>query len=262
MKVKGIRGQTALVTGASSGIGMELARLLAADGCHVVLVARSTDKLNELATELRQHEVDIHVLSEDLADPASPLRLVDMLLASSLTVDVLINNAGFGAHGAIAELDNDRQVEMVQLNVVSLTHLTRLLLPGMIERNRGAVMNVASTAGFQPGPFMGVYYATKAFVLSFTEALAEELRDSHVTATCLAPGPTRTAFAAVANMDQSPLFRLGTMDAVTVAEYGYAAMLDGKVVAIPGLINRIGVGSVRLIPRFLVRRLIRRVNGG
>lgn len=262
LKRADLRGQTALVTGASSGIGLELAKLLARDGCNLVLASRNAGKLNEISSGLQQTGIDVQVIAEDLADPSAPDRLADTLARSDLRVDVLVNNAGIGAHGALAELDPDRQLKMIQLNVVALTHLSRLLLPAMIGRGHGAVLNVASTAGFLPGPYMTVYYATKAYVLSFTEALAEELQDTGVTATCLAPGPTRTAFRAAAGMQKTELLRFGAMDAADVAHCGYAAMLKGKVLAVPGLINRIALAGLRLTPRPIARRLVRRLNGG
>ena len=167
--------QTALITGASGGIGLELARLFAAGGYDLVLVARSTDKLEELAGELRKHGGAVRVLAKDLANPESPEEVFRELAAAGVAVDVLVNNAGFATYGPFVEIDLGRELEELQLNVVTLTHLTKKLLPGMLARRRGGVLNVASTAGFQPGPLMAVYYATKAYVISFSEALAEEL---------------------------------------------------------------------------------------
>ena len=166
--------ETVLVTGASSGIGLELARCFAADGCRLVLVSRKGNVLEELAAELRKaHKIQAQVFTADLAHPEAPTRLLAHLQSAGLKVDVLVNNAGFGAQGKFAELPLARQLDMLQVNITSLTHLTGLLLPGMIERRRGGILNVASTAAFQPGPGMAVYYATKAYVLSFSEALAE-----------------------------------------------------------------------------------------
>src|SRR5438477_8802051 len=192
--------ETILVTGASSGIGRELAKCFAADGSRLILLARKRDALQELADELRQaHETQSEIFPADLAAPGTPTRIFEHLKVHGTKVDVLVNNAGFGAQGAFAELPIDRQLEMLQVNVVAVTHLTSLLLPGMIERRRGGVLNVASTAAFQPGPGMSVYYATKAFVLSFSEAITEELAGKGVTVTALCPGPTETNFAAAAN---------------------------------------------------------------
>lgn len=252
--------ETALITGASSGIGLELARLFAADRSRVVLVARSRDKLEELAAELRrEHGSEVVVLADDLADPAAPGRIFDSLAGQGIGVDVLVNNAGFGATGPFAEVPVERQMEMIQVNVAALTHLTRLFLPAMIRQNRGGVLNVGSTAGFQPGPFMAVYYATKAYVLSFTEALAEELSGTGVKVSCLAPGATATGFKAAAGMENSRLFRLAVMDARTVAEAGYQGFRAGKVLVVPGFRNKFGVFSVRFAPRALVRKLVKRL---
>ena len=171
--------ETALITGASSGIGRELVKLFASDRSNLILVARSEDKLESLAQELRRdHGIEVLVLPKDLADPAAPQAIFDQLSAEGRTVDVVVNNAGFGAVGPVASLAVEKQMDMIQVNVAALTHLSRLFLPGMVERGRGGILNVGSTAGFQPGPNMAVYYATKAFVLSFTEALAEELAGS------------------------------------------------------------------------------------
>jgi short-subunit dehydrogenase len=248
--------ETALITGASSGIGLEFARLFAADGTALVLVARGREKLEALAGDLgRRHGVSVRVLAEDLADPAAPDRILAELGRQGLLVDVLVNNAGFGARGTVAGLDLRRQLEMIQVNVTALTHLTRLLLPGMLERRRGGVLNVASTAAFQPGPNLAVYYATKAYVLSFSEALAEEVKGRQVTVCCLAPGPTVTNFAATAEMEATRLFRLGALGAPTVARAGYRAFRRGRVLVVPGWRNRLGVFGVRLLPRAVARRV-------
>jgi uncharacterized protein len=250
--------ETVLITGASSGIGLELARLFAADKSNLVLVARSQDKLDTLAKELmRDNGVEVLVLPKDLSDPSAPQAIFDQLTAQNITVDVVVNNAGFGSVGSVADLPLDRQLKMIQVNIAALTHLTRLFLPGMIERRRGGVLNLGSTAGFQSGPYGAVYYATKAFVLSFTEALAEELLGSGVKATCLAPGPTKTGFGADSGMEKSNIFKLGTMKARTVAQIGYRGFRRGKVIVIPGLKNRIGASSVRFAPRIAVRKIVR-----
>lgn len=247
--------ETALVTGASSGIGRELARLFAADGSDLVLVARRQGRLEMLADELRAaHGVTVHVLAKDLARPEAPAEIFDEMVRLALAIDVLVNNAGFGARGPVAEIEARRQVDMVQVNVTALTHLTRLFLPGMLERRRGAILNVGSSAGFQPVPNLSVYAATKAAVLSFTEGLAEELRGSGVTATVLAPGATATEFAAVAGMEGTRLFEAAVMDAATVARAGYDGMRAGKVVVVPRLRNKLSALAVRVVPRALVRR--------
>jgi uncharacterized protein len=248
--------ETALVTGASSGIGRELVRLFAAEGTKLVLVARQREKLEQLAAELREaHGVDVRVLPADLADPRSPQAIFDELAAVGVEVDVLVNNAGFGAVGAVADLPLTRQLDMLQVNVTSLTHLTRLFLPGMIARRAGGVLNVGSIAGFQPGPLMAVYYASKAYVLSFSEALCEELRGTGVRVTCLAPGATATGFAAAAEAEQTRLFRFGVMDARRVAAAGYRGFRRGKLLVIPGTMNKLLPFVERFAPRWLPRKI-------
>lgn len=251
-------GENVLITGASSGIGLELAKLFAADKSNLVITARNQDALEKLAEELRrEHGVDVVVLPKDLADPSSPQAIFSQLAAMGKSVDVVVNNAGFGALGAVADLPMERQLEMIQVNVVALTHLSRLFLPGMIERGRGGILNVGSTAGFQPGPNMAVYFATKAYVLSFTEALAEELAGTNIKVTCLAPGPTATGFAAVAHEENTLLFNLGLMDAKKVARLGYWGFRRGKVLVVPGPRNKLGTFAVRLSPRIVVRKLVK-----
>lgn len=251
--------QTALITGASGGIGEALARRLARGGHDLVLVARTESKLQALADELaRRHGVSARAMAHDLADPESPRRLVEQLAAAGLRVDILVNNAGFATYGPFAELDLDGELRMLQVNIVTLTHLTRLLLPGMIARGRGRVLNVASTAAFMPGPLMAVYYASKAFVLSFSEALGNELQGSGVTVTALCPGPTSTGFQARAQMERSRLVSgRKIMDVETVAEAGYAGMLRGRPLVIPGLMNRVQAFLPRLIPRSLLPQIVR-----
>ena len=253
-------GRTALITGASSGIGLDLASLFAADHWNVVLVARSEAKLREIAAGLaRQNGIEARALCADLSDPGAPQSITDRLSEHGVRVDALVNNAGFGLSGPFVATDLDKELEMIQVNVVALTELTKLLLPGMVARRSGRILNLASTAAFQPGPLMAVYYATKAYVLSFSEAIADELRDSGVTVTALCPGPTETGFSSRAGSEQSRLFKGPTMDARRVAEIGYAALMAGKPVVIPGLRNRILAFSVRLAPRRVVTQIARRM---
>jgi short-subunit dehydrogenase len=253
--------ETVLITGASSGIGRELAKCFAEEGCRLILVARTRASLEALAAELRQsYQIEVRVLPADLAQPETPICLFANLEAEGLQVDVLVNNAGFGAQGPFAELPLERQLEMIQVNVTALTHLTHLFLPAMIERRRGGMINVASTAAFQPGPLMAVYYATKAFVLSFSEALAEELRGSGLTVTALCPGPTHTNFAVAAGMQNSRLLRMKSMSAKAVAQIGHRAFRQGRYVSIAGLRNQLAAFSVRLAPRVLVRKIVHQIN--
>jgi uncharacterized protein len=250
--------ETALITGASSGIGRELALVFAANGVNLALVARSQDKLEDLAQQIRdRHPLQVHVFAKDLAAPGAAASLAADLETAAVPIDILVNNAGFGALGPFAEIDIARQRQMIQLNVLALTELTRLLLPAMRQRGRGGILNVASTAAFQPGPFMAVYYATKAYVLSFTEALAEELRGEKVTATCLCPGPTRTGFASEADAEHSPLFEKFAMDAPEVARQGYEGFRAGKTLVIVGLLNKLMAFSTRLAPRWFGARIVR-----
>ena len=253
--------ETVLVTGASSGIGRELAKCFAADGCRLILLARKRQALQALADELREaHKTQSEVLTADLGQPDAPLSTFRHLQANGTRVDVLVNNAGFGAYGQFAELSSERQLEMVQVNVTALTHLTRLFLPQMLERHRGGVLNVASTAGFQPGPLMAVYFATKAYVLSFSEAIAEETSGTGVTVTALCPGATATNFAEAAKARFSRRFVSLSMSAEYVARLGHRAFRRGQAVAVTGWRNRLLAGAVRLGPPAVVRKVARRFN--
>ena len=254
---------TALVTGASGGIGEELARLLAAGGANLVLVARSADRLASLAGELsRAHGVNASVIAQDLSAPDAVDVIAGELAARQLTIDILVNNAGFGVYGPFATTPADEEARMLQVNVVALTMLTKRLLPAMIERRHGRVLNVASTAAFQPGPLMAVYYASKAYVLSLSEALSNETSGTGVTVTCLCPGPTETGFQDRARLRESRLFSaLSVASAADVARAGYDGMMAGRAIVIPGLVNKIGVQALRVTPRAVVRRAIRAVQG-
>jgi uncharacterized protein len=235
--------------------------VFARDGYALVLVARRLAVLEELAAELsRDHGVTVRVKAIDLAQPEAAMRLFADLQQSGVVVDVLVNNAGFGMQGAFAALPADRQLQMIHLNVTALTALTRLLLPSMLERGKGGVLNIGSTAGFQPGPFMAVYYATKAYVISFTEALADELSGSGLRVSCLAPGPTATAFATEAGAAESRLFQSDTMSVDDVARIGYEGWRDGRFLVIAGRRNWWRAFAVRLLPRSYVRRAVRDLN--
>ena len=250
--------ETVLVTGASAGIGRALAGRFAADGADLILVARRRDALDALVAELKEnHGTSCRVMVADLADPATPQTIVGELAGDGVAVDVVVNNAGFGTLGPVAELDEQRQADMVQVNAMAVTRLTRLFLPGMLERRRGGILNVASTAAFQSGPNMAVYYATKAYVLSFTEALAEELVGSGVTATALCPGVTESEFFDVAGLKGVGLSKIPMASAENVAVTGHQAFRAGKVIAIHGLSNRLGVQSLRLSPRAVVRKVVK-----
>jgi uncharacterized protein len=251
----------ALVTGASAGIGRELATILAREGHDLVLVARREAELKSLGDELRErYGAETQVVPADLAQPNAAQEVVDAL-GPDPVVDVLVNNAGFGGHGAFARRSTDDELRMIAVNVTALTELTNLLLGGMVARGRGKVLNVASTAAFQPGPFMAVYYATKAYVLSLSQALSEETRGTGVTVTCLCPGVTATEFQQVAGVEHVPLTRTPlTMTPAAVAEAAYKGMARGKLLVIPGLPNKVGVHAVRLSPRSVALKVVRRLH--
>jgi len=251
--------KTALITGASSGIGLELARVFAREGHNLVLVARSGDRLRQLAGELeKSHSTRSLILAADLTEPGASAYVLDQTTRAGIAIDFLVNNAGFGQYGFFAENDLEECLRQIQLNVTTLTHLTRLYLPEMINRKCGYILNVASTAAFQPGPLMAVYFATKAYVLNFSEALANELAGTGVTVTCLCPGATATEFHKRANATAMNLLRMGMMDAHTVAEDGYRALMEGKPVVISGLRNWLIAQSVRFSPRRLVTAIARK----
>jgi hypothetical protein len=245
----------ALITGASGGIGLEIARLLARAGYDLALVARSAEKLDAAAQELRGNsDIVVTTFAQDLSAPGAARVVFGQIPAC----DVLINNAGFASNGRFAEIDEARMLDEIALDVTALTQLTRLYLPGMIERKNGRILNVASTAAFLPGPNMAVYYASKAYVLSFSEALAEETRGTGVTVTCLCPGATATGFANRADMEATPLMRGPQASAVDVARAGYDGMLAGKPVVVPGIANKILGATAHLTPRRLLLWLSRK----
>ena len=261
----GKRG-TAVITGASGGIGEELAKLFAADGYDLVLVARSRDGLDRVGGALAaEHRVAFHAVPADLTDPSAPEAVFRAVRDAGVETSALVNNAGFGLHGAFAAVDgkpaNDlqRELDMIQLNVTALTHLTKLFLPDMVARRRGRVLNVASTAAFQPGPFMAVYYATKAYVLSFSEAVAMELRGTGVTVTALCPGPTHTGFQKHADAEGTRLFHSPlVMNAPDVARIGYRGMQRGKRVVVTGALNRLLAVGTRLVPHSVSAKIVER----
>jgi len=254
--------EVALITGASGGIGEDLARLVAAGGRDVILLARTAPKLQALADELsRVHRISATVIALDLSATGAADEVARTLVERRISIDVLVNNAGFGTSGEFAHEDPHEQQRLLQLNVVALTALTRRLLPGMLERRRGRILNVASTAAFQPGPRMAVYYASKAYVMSLSLALTEETAGTGVTVTCLCPGPTRTGFQDRAHLHQARLFRVtSVMSSAEVARAGYDGMMAGKPLVIPGVGNKVGAQAVRFLPRLVAGRIAGTLN--
>jgi short-subunit dehydrogenase len=249
---------TILITGASGGIGCELAKLFARHHHNLVLVARSAEKLGQVATELKTYGVTVKTIALDLAAAPASKFLFDQLQTEGTTIDILVNNAGYGTFGDFAQMPKEEIQGQIDLNITALTQLTRLFLPAMIARRSGRIMNVASTAGFQPGPLMAVYYATKAYVISFSEAIANEIHDSGVTVTCFCPGATHTGFAARAGTEKSRLFKqLGAMSAEKVALDGYRAVMEGRTLAISGAHNWMVAQSTRFAPRKMVTAISR-----
>ncbi len=253
---------TALITGASGGIGYELARILAKDCSLLVLASRRKDRLEDVKKELEAlAPVTVRIIATDLARSGAADEIYAELEREKIAVDILVNNAGFGHLGAFAETDGRIAQDMLAVNVQALTRLTRLFLDGMIARRRGTILNVASTAAFQPGPLMAVYYASKAYVLSFSEALAAELKGTGVSVTALCPGPTATGFQLAAGMKDSRLFTWKRpASAGKVAAFAYRAMRKGKPLAVHGVVNKVRAFSVRFTPRPLLSFVVRRLN--
>jgi short-subunit dehydrogenase len=246
-----------LITGASAGIGAELARIVAERGGNLLLTARREARLAALAEELRKaHRVRVETLPADLAAPETPAALAETAKAHGLDIVTLYNNAGFGLRGAFAEQPLARIIEMIEVNVTALTRLTGVFLPPMLERREGGIVNIASVAAFEPGPFMAVYYASKAYVLSFSEALSYELRGSGVTVTAICPGPTESEFGEIAGLAASRLGRSATMSSLEVARLAVDGHRAGKRLVVPGAGNAMVPLAARLLPRGLMLRLI------
>src|SRR5664279_1714979 len=253
--------KTALITGASGGIGAEFAKILAENKDNLILVARSKNKLDELRKDLEdKHNISVFTIGKDLSHPGAAKEVYDEVKEKAISIDYLINNAGFGDFGFFAESDWNKQEMMINLNITALAHFTRLFLPDMISRRSGKILNVASTASFQPGPTMSVYFATKAFVLSFSEAVNNEVKEFGITVTALCPGATLSGFQAAAAMEGSKLLeRKNIPSSREVAEYGYRAMMQGRAVAIHGFRNTLLANSVRFAPRSLVVKMARKM---
>jgi len=251
--------QYALVTGASSGIGYELAKLFARDGKNLVVVARSKDKLEELKKEIEnKYGTSVKVLIKDLSDSKAPQEIFSELEKEGVNVDVLVNNAGFSVWGQFSKSDWQKEAEMIQVNITSLTYLTKLYQKKMLEDGSGRILNVASTCGFMSAPFTSIYCASKSYVLHFSEALANELKGTPVSVTCLCPGATETLFFKRASMENCRGAKMKMMDASTVAKVGYQALKKGKVIAIPGLQYRLMPYLMRVLPRSVGIAIMRR----
>ena len=253
--------KTALITGASSGIGLELSKLFAKNGFHLILVARSEERLEKLADELRyEHHVQVATFAKDLSDLNEVYSLFKIIDEENIFVDFLVNNAGFGDYGNFVDSDWHKINQMINLNMTSLTYMTHLFLQKMKKEGRGRIMNIASTAAFQPGPLMAVYFATKSYVLNFSEAIFEELNEYNISVTAYCPGATATNFSNEANTNNSRLFKNKKLpSAAKVAEYGFMAMMQGKRLAIYGFMNQVMVFATRFTPRFLVLKITKMI---
>ena len=246
----------ALITGASSGIGKELAREFAQNRHDLVLVARNMDRLKDIQKQFEStFGVKIKVIAKDLGSEKAPLEIFEQLKSEGIKIDYLVNNAGFGTHGKFGEISWEREQDMIHLNIRTVTYFCKLFIPEMVKNGGGKIMNVASTAAFQPLPYMSVYGATKAYVLSLSEGLANEYKKDKITVTALCPGATTSSFQENAAMGENLLFKGIVSTANSVAKYGYGAMQKGKAVAIPGMMNKIMAGSIRFTPRSIARNL-------
>ena len=253
--------KTALITGASTGIGKELATIHAERGGDLVILARSKEKLDTLKTELEgKYSIDVMVIAKDLSQPEAPREICDEVKKAGIVIDFLINNAGFGGRGKFHERAWEQDLTMINLNIVALTALTRFFLPDFISRNEGRILNVSSTASFMPGPLQAVYYATKAYVTFFSNAIAEELYDTNITVTNLMPGATETEFAKVSGMDKTTLFDK-TASAHSVAKDGYNGMLAGKLDVVSGLTfsQKIMMGIIPVMPKKMLLKTVRQM---
>ncbi|MGM9973783.1 MAG: SDR family NAD(P)-dependent oxidoreductase [Clostridiaceae bacterium] len=245
-----------LITGASSGIGLELCHLLAEAGNNIILVARKERELYQLkASLMEKFGIQVEVIIKDLANPDAPKEIYTHIISRGININTLINNAGVGSFGPFNEISLEKDINLLDVNIRALTELTKLFLPHLLENGKGRILNVASTAGFMPGPYMATYYASKAYVISFSEALASELKGTGVTVSVLCPGPTKTGFQAKAEMKKSDFVSLGVMEAKAVALCGYEGMLKGKTIIIPGILNKLLVYGSKLIPRKLLTAL-------
>lgn len=250
---------TTLITGASSGIGLEFSKIFAREKFNLILVDINQEKLHEVSEKLkRDFQIEVKAIQQDLSEISSADTLYNTVKNESIQVDILVNNAGFGMYGNFADSDPEIELKMMQLNMITLTRLTRLFVLEMAGRGEGRILNTASTAAFQPGPLMAVYFATKSYVLSFSEAIHRELKGTGVTVTTLCPGPTKTKFALTAGADKASLFNnWRVLDATMVAELGYHGLMKGKRLVIAGFINRLLVQLLRITPRFITLEVLK-----
>ncbi|MFC1562805.1 SDR family NAD(P)-dependent oxidoreductase [candidate division KSB1 bacterium] len=255
------KGKNVLITGASMGLGYEFVKLFAMDGANLIITARSKSKLLEIKEEIeKKYNADVIVLEKDLIKKEAPEEIFNQLSENNIPVNVLVNNAGFGYYGDFSETDLDRQIDMIRLNVLSLVQLTGLFLPAMIEKGYGKIINVGSIAGFQGIPTHGIYSATKAFVMVFSESIADELEDKGIIVTCLCPGPTKTNFFKTAAIERTKISKFGLMKADKVAKIGYDALKKNKRIVISGTKNRIGIFIERFLSRKFITKLARKIN--
>jgi uncharacterized protein len=252
--------KTALITGASGGIGCELAILFAMNRHKLVLVARNEQKLNTLSNKIsKKHGVPVKIMVRDLSEPSVPLKIYNELRSEKIHIDYLVNNAGFGNYGLFHKTDWEKEAGLINVNIMALTYMSKLFLKDMIHEGYGKIMNVSSTAAFQPGPMMSVYYASKAFVQSFSEALANETAGTGVSITALCPGPTNTGFEKTASLEESKLFkRFKLSSAKEVAEYGYKKMMAGQTVALHGTMNKLMIAASKMLPNKIIVPVIRK----
>ncbi|MHC4184064.1 MAG: SDR family NAD(P)-dependent oxidoreductase [Planctomycetota bacterium] len=254
--------KTALITGASAGIGHELSKIFAKNGYNLVLVSRNKQRLEDFANVMEnQHDITAKVIPKDLSQSSAPQELYDATVSDGIDIDVLVNNAGFGLNGYFTDFEADEHMKLVQVNVTSLTLLCKLFGTDMVRRRSGSILNVASTAAFQAGPLMSSYYASKAYVLSLSEALNNEFARDGVKVSVLCPGPTDTEFADRADMNSAKIINVPwVMKAADVAEIGYSGLMKGKKIIIPGLMNKLLAYSVRLTPRSVLVLITRSLN--
>lgn len=247
--------ETAVITGASGGLGREFAKLFAENGYNLVITGRREDKLKNLAGELKPYNISCEIIAKDLAYPNAPKELFDELKQKNIHIDVLVNNAGFGISGSFTDADIEKQLAMIQTNITSLTHLTKLAIDEMKKKGKGKILNIGSTGSFAPCPSIAVYCATKAYVLSFSEAIAYELEGTGITVTALCPGPTETGFAEAAGVVNAKSFKSGVMKAADAAKVGYEALMKEQPMVVAGLQNKLLTQSIRFSPRGLVTRI-------